>query len=75
MLNIFLRQQWEEPRMRYEPFPGQRIPMALPSNAVKDMWIPDTFFPNEKQADFHKVTVPNQLVRIYPNGTVVYSAR
>ncbi len=37
--------------------------------------VPDLFFPNEKSAEYHDVTVQNQVVNIYPNGTVRYSSR
>merc|ERR1711884_580228 len=39
------------------------------------MWMPDIFFPNEKRASIHEITVPNKLMRLYPNGTVVHSVR
>ena len=39
------------------------------------VWMPDTFFQNEKTGHFHNIIVPNVYVRIYPNGKVLYSIR
>lgn len=39
------------------------------------VWLPDTFFQNEKIAHKHMIDKPNILIRIYPNGDVLYSVR
>ena len=39
------------------------------------LWLPDLFFANEKQANFHKVTQDNKLVRIYKDGDIYVSIR
>ena len=39
------------------------------------MWVPGLYFTNEKSAHFHDITVPNKLMQIYPNGSILYSAR
>ena len=39
------------------------------------IWVPDTYFENSKNSNFHFVTVPNKMLRIKPDGTVVYNAR
>ena len=39
------------------------------------VWMPDTFFRNEKEARKHEIIVPNVYVRIYPNGDILYSIR
>lgn len=39
------------------------------------VWLPDLFFRNEKKGRFHKIILPNVLLRIYPNGRVTYSVR
>ena len=52
------------------------ISLDLPVKDVwKKIWVPDLFFPNEKQAHSHCVTVPNRLIRISPDGRVLYSSR
>ena len=39
------------------------------------VWMPDTFFQNEKLGHFHNIIVPNVYVRIFPSGRVLYSIR
>ena len=39
------------------------------------IWMPDTFFRNEKEARKHEIIVPNVYVRIFPNGEILYSIR
>ena len=39
------------------------------------VWMPDTFFQNEKTGHFHNIIVPNVYVRIFPDGKVLYSIR
>ena len=39
------------------------------------IWMPDTFFRNEKIGSFHNILAPNLYVRIFPNGDVLYSIR
>ena len=39
------------------------------------VWMPDTFFQNEKTGHFHNIIVPNVYIRIFPNGKVLYSIR
>ncbi len=42
---------------------------------IVHLQVPDLFFRNEKRAVEHKVTVPNRLLRLSPDGTVLYSQR
>ncbi|KAK3596517.1 hypothetical protein CHS0354_021021 [Potamilus streckersoni] len=42
---------------------------------MEEVWVPDLYFVNEKKASFHKVTVPNKLMHIYPDGRTQYSIR
>ncbi len=42
---------------------------------VKAIWKPEVFFPNAKEANFQFVTVPNVLIRIHPNGDILYILR
>jgi len=36
------------------------------------VWIPDTFFRNEKAAEFHEVTVNNRLMTVDEDGVIWY---
>ncbi|XP_013386521.1 glycine receptor subunit alpha-2-like [Lingula anatina] len=39
------------------------------------IWVPDVFFRNEKRADFHSVTVPQRLLRLYSDGRLWYVSK
>lgn len=41
----------------------------------KKVWMPDTFFRNEKVGHFHAILVNNAYVRVFPDGDVLYSIR
>ncbi|KAK3787079.1 hypothetical protein RRG08_018594 [Elysia crispata] len=49
--------------------------LELDNRLMDKVWYPDTFFINERHADFHEITVPNKLMHIFSNGTVFYSMR
>ena len=42
---------------------------------AKKVWMPDTFFRNEKQGQFHNIIQPNLYIRVFPNGDILYSIR
>ena len=42
---------------------------------VSKVWMPDTFFRNEKIGQFHNILTPNLYIRVYPDGDVLYSIR
>ena len=39
------------------------------------IWMPDTFFRNEKFGSFHTILQPNLYIRIFPDGNILYSIR
>ncbi|KAF1378780.1 hypothetical protein PFLUV_G00194050 [Perca fluviatilis] len=70
-LNVFLRQQWNDPRLAYKEYPDDSL--DLDPSMLDSIWKPDLFFANEKGANFHEVTTDNKLLRIFQNGNVLYS--
>ena len=70
-IDFFFRQQWYDPRLRH----AYRNTLTV-SNAMLDrIWVPDTYFENSKNSYFHEVTVPNKMLKIKPDGTILYNAR
>ncbi|WKX92823.1 hypothetical protein Q1695_010673 [Nippostrongylus brasiliensis] len=71
-LHFTFREEWVDERLFFNSptlkhivlSPGQRI------------WVPDTFFQNEKDGKKHDIDTPNILIRVY-NGTgrILYSVR
>ena len=73
-IDIYLRQQWEDPRLEYDNWTSLAR-LELDNKVMDKVWTPDTFFVNEKHAFVHNVTIPNKLMHIHRNGTVLYSMR
>lgn len=51
-----------------------KIKYLTMTDATK-VWMPDTFFRNEKIGRFHKILQDNLYVRVFPDGDVLYSIR
>ncbi|XP_063818085.1 gamma-aminobutyric acid receptor subunit pi-like [Pseudophryne corroboree] len=68
---IFLRQRWTDERLCFE---GNKS-LSLDGRLVELLWVPDTFIVDSKKSFLHDITVENRLIRIYPNGTVLYALR
>uniref|UniRef100_A0A8C8R866 Uncharacterized protein n=1 Tax=Pelusios castaneus TaxID=367368 RepID=A0A8C8R866_9SAUR len=49
--------------------------LSLDGRLVEMLWVPDTFIVDSKKSFLHDITVENRLIRIYPNGTVLYAIR
>lgn len=69
---MYLRQFWSDPRLKFE---GSNESLTVGIEMVKNIWVPDTFFPNEKRSFFHEATTHNSFLRIKPNGEVLRSIR
>ena len=74
-VNIYLRQSWVDDRLKYSHIYPNISKLTLDSKLFDKIWVPDLFFPNEKQAHSHCISVPNKLIRISPDGRVLYSSR
>uniref|UniRef100_A0A8C4YK36 Gamma-aminobutyric acid receptor subunit pi n=1 Tax=Gopherus evgoodei TaxID=1825980 RepID=A0A8C4YK36_9SAUR len=68
---IFLRQRWTDERLCFE---GNKS-LSLDGRLVEMLWVPDTFIVDSKKSFLHDITVENRLIRIYPNGTILYAIR
>ena len=42
---------------------------------LKEIWVPDPYFANAKEAEIHDVTFLNFLMKIFPTGEVLYELR
>lgn len=71
-IDIFFAQTWTDNRLRFNS--TMKI-LTLNSNMVELIWIPDTIFRNSKTAEAHWITTPNQLLRIWNDGKILYTLR
>ncbi|XP_072161193.1 gamma-aminobutyric acid receptor alpha-like isoform X2 [Bemisia tabaci] len=71
-MDCYFRQQWIDPRLTFH---GNKETLALSISMLEKIWKPDTYFYNGKQSYLHTITTPNKFVRLFQNGTVLYSSR
>ena len=75
-INIFLRQQWHDPRLTFPPNSTFNSTLTLDARFVDLIWVPDIFLFNEVSAgEFHRVPAPNTRLTLDPDGTVFVSHR
>lgn len=73
-VQVTFREQWNDERLRYFDDTHGHLKYLTLTDPTK-VWMPDTFFRNEKEARRHEIIVPNVYVRIFPNGEILYSIR
>ncbi|XP_013888237.1 gamma-aminobutyric acid receptor subunit rho-2 [Austrofundulus limnaeus] len=49
--------------------------MTFDGRLVKKIWVPDVFFVHSKRSFIHDTTTDNIMLRVYPDGHVLYSLR
>eukprot|EP00094_Tigriopus_californicus_P005255 TCALIF_05065-PA protein Name:"Similar to GLRA2 Glycine receptor subunit alpha-2 (Homo sapiens)" AED:0.17 eAED:0.17 QI:0/0.71/0.62/0.87/0.57/0.75/8/331/433 len=72
-VDLYLRQHWEDPRLNHKAI-AEALDLNDPK-LVQAIWKPEVYFPNAKEGEFQYVTVPNVLLRIKPNGQILYMLR
>ncbi|XP_071870261.1 glycine receptor alpha 1 isoform X6 [Bombus fervidus] len=72
-VQLTFREQWLDERLRFSDFKGRLKYLTLTD--ASRVWMPDLFFSNEKEGHFHNIIMPNVYIRIFPNGSVLYSIR
>lgn len=73
-LDFYFRQFWTDPRLAYKKRPGVET-LSVGSEFIRNIWVPDTFFVNEKQSYFHIATTSNEFIRIHHSGSITRSIR
>ncbi|XP_040570160.1 gamma-aminobutyric acid receptor subunit beta isoform X2 [Lepeophtheirus salmonis] len=73
-LDMYFRQFWQDPRLSFTGRPGLEK-LVVGAEYIRLIWVPDTFFVNEKTAYFHKATTENQFLRILHTGEILRSIR
>nr|XP_027203040.1 gamma-aminobutyric acid receptor subunit alpha-3-like [Dermatophagoides pteronyssinus] len=72
-LTLYLHQYWRDERLKF----GQddNIELTLSGDFSERIWVPDTFFANDKNSFLHEVTEKNKMVRLKSDGSVSYGMR
>lgn len=71
-IDVFFRQSWKDERLTFN---GPMNILPLNNLMASKIWTPDTFFHNGKKSVAHNMTMPNKLLRIKDDGTLLYTMR
>ncbi len=71
-LTIYLNQYWNDERL---VFGNSKDYLTLMGDFAEKIWVPDTFFANDKYAYLHDVTEKNKMIKIFGNGDIIYGMR
>ncbi|XP_076333177.1 glycine receptor subunit alpha-2-like isoform X2 [Tachypleus tridentatus] len=75
ILDIYLRQSWQDHRLNLTSYGIYETVTLNAHDLINRIWKPDLFFRNVKEGFFHMVTVPNMLIKVSPEGDILYSMR
>ncbi|XP_042876677.1 gamma-aminobutyric acid receptor subunit beta-like [Penaeus japonicus] len=71
-ITMYLNQYWKDERLA---FSSRDELLTLPGDFAEKIWVPDTFFANDKSSYLHDVTEKNKMVRLHGDGTITYGMR
>ncbi|XP_032886775.1 gamma-aminobutyric acid receptor subunit beta-4-like isoform X2 [Amblyraja radiata] len=71
-ITMYFQQGWRDKRLSYTAIP---LNLTLDNRVADQLWLPDTYFLNDKKSFLHGVTVKNRMIRLHPDGTVLYGLR
>ena len=69
-----MNQYWKDERLAFSSTIAEDN-MTLTGDFADKIWVPDTFFANDKRSFLHDVTERNKMVRLHRDGSIEYSMR
>lgn len=73
--DCYFRQMWTDSRLAFlKPYNYNKT-LSVSIQTLSLIWKPDTYFYNGRKSYIHDITTPNKLLRIEPNGRILYSMR
>ncbi|XP_029451282.1 gamma-aminobutyric acid receptor subunit rho-2 [Rhinatrema bivittatum] len=72
-MTLYLRHYWKDERLSFPSNANKS--MTFDGRLVKKIWVPDVFFVHSKRSFIHDTTTDNIMLRVYPDGQVLYSMR
>ncbi|KAK2163165.1 hypothetical protein LSH36_84g03012 [Paralvinella palmiformis] len=69
-ITIYLNQYWKDERLAFSD--RYQDNMTLTGDFADRIWVPDTFFANDKQSFLHDVTEKNKMIRLHGDGSIAY---
>ncbi|XP_071952561.1 glycine receptor subunit alpha-2-like isoform X2 [Antedon mediterranea] len=71
VITMFFRQEWHDPRLEF----NDTDEITMKGDDASKVWVPDVFFPREKNSRLHDATISNRVIWIKPTGHVMLSMR
>lgn len=72
-ITMYLNQYWTDERLVYSNDSDDNL--TLTGDFAEKIWVPDTFFANDKNSFLHDITEKNKMIRLFGNGSIVYGMR
>ncbi|KAL4657360.1 gamma-aminobutyric acid receptor subunit rho-3 [Arapaima gigas] len=72
-MTLYLRHYWQDNRLAFPSSSNKS--RTFDSRLVKKIWVPDVFFVHSKRSFIHDTTMENIMLRVYPDGNILYSVR
>ncbi|XP_035599277.1 gamma-aminobutyric acid receptor subunit rho-2-like [Oncorhynchus keta] len=72
-MTLYLRHYWKDERLTFTSSTNKS--MTFDGRLVKKIWVPDVFFVHSKRSFIHDTTTDNIMLRVFPDGHVLYSLR
>ncbi|XP_048841767.1 gamma-aminobutyric acid receptor subunit rho-1-like [Brienomyrus brachyistius] len=72
-MTLYLRHYWKDERLTFPSTNNQSL--TFDSRLLKKIWVPDIFFVHSKRSFIHATTTDNVMLRVCPDGSVLYSLR
>lgn len=72
-MTLYLRHYWQDDRLGFPS--SNNKSRTFDSRLVKKIWVPDVFFVHSKRSFIHDTTMENIMLRVYPDGNILYSVR
>ncbi|XP_066858014.1 gamma-aminobutyric acid receptor subunit rho-3 isoform X4 [Anser cygnoides] len=72
-MTLYLRHYWKDERLSFRSTKNKS--MTFDGRLIKKIWVPDVFFVHSKRSFIHDTTVENVMLRVYPDGNVLFSLR
>ncbi|XP_026355742.2 gamma-aminobutyric acid receptor subunit rho-3 [Ursus arctos] len=72
-MTFYLRHYWKDERLSFPSTTNKS--MTFDHRLIKKIWVPDIFFVHSKRSFIHDTIVENLMLRVYPDGNVLFSLR
>lgn len=72
-ITMYLNQYWKDERLAFSS--EENRVLTLSGDFAEKIWVPDTFFANDKKSFLHDVTEQNKMIRLYGDGAITYGMR